>query len=342
MSLPTRTASAVPAAITLIGTVAVTGCILISLILNARFGLTLGATRLDSALLAAVSAALDVVKITLPLALTAALLARRWMRASLALVLWLGLSVWSLCAATGFASLSRDVATTTVASQLEDAASYRQDLARLEQQLEGIKARPAGIVRTELSITRSRRARRRLRRELVAAMVAQDLSRQIAVKRQQLRAARPARSVADPQLETVSRLIGVDSATVKAGLSAALAMMLEAVSSFGLLVLLGGGTLRQHQEQPQRPQEPRCGQPVSTKRKPRLGAMATHTASDEPQKAVVEELKRRGGSYSGSIRGLSQLLGLDRTTLSRRLRDLASSGMVALSSSPRGSTIALA
>ena len=342
MSFPTRTAPAVPAAITLIGTVAVTGCILISLILNARFGLSLGATRLDSALLAAVSAALDVVKITLPLALAAALLARRWVRASLALILWLGLTVWSLCAATGFASLSRDIATTTVASQLEDATAYRQVLTRLEKQLAGIRARPASIVRTELSTTRSRRARRRLRRELAASMVARDLSRQIAIKRQQLRAVRPARAAADPQLQAVSRLIGVDSATVKAGLSAALAVMLEAVSSFGLLVLLGGGTLRQHQKRPQRPQEPRRGQPVSTKRKPRLGDMATPVAAQESKEVVLDELKRRGGSYSGSIRNLSRLLGLDRTTLSRRLQDLAAAGTVALTCSPRGSIIALA
>ena len=342
MSLPTRTASAVPAAITLIGTIAVTGCILISLILNARFGITLGATRLDSALLAALSATFDVVKIALPLALAAALIARRWARASLALVLWVGLTGWSLCASAGFASLSRDVATTTVASQLEDAAAYRHDLARLEQQLEGIKARPAGIVRTELSVTRSRRARSRLRRELVAAMVAQDLSRQIAVKRQRLRAARPARSVADPQLETVSRLIGVDHATAKAGLSAFLAFALEAVSSFGLLAILGGGTLRQSQRRPHRPQEPHRGQSVSSKRKPRLGAMATHTASNEPQKAVVEELKRRGGHYEGSIRALGRLLGFDKSTLHKRLRELAAAGVLAMTCGPRGSTIALA
>ena len=154
MSLPSRTASAVPAVVTLIGTIAVTGCVLFSITLNAKFGVTLGATHLDSALLAAVSATLDVVKVALPLAFVAALLSRRWGRASLALGLWCGLTAWSLCAATGFASLSRDIATTAVAAQLEDTTAHRQDLARLEKQLAGIKARPAGIVRAALSATR--------------------------------------------------------------------------------------------------------------------------------------------------------------------------------------------
>ena len=342
MLLPTRIASTAPAAITLIGTVAVTGCIVFSITMNAKFGVTLGATRLDSALLAAVSAGLDIVKVALPIGFAAALFARRWARACLALVLWLGLTGWSLCAATGFASLSRDVATTTVASQLEDAAAYRHDLARLEKQLAGIRARPAGIVRIELSTTRSRRARRRLRRELAASMVARDLSRQIAVKRQQLRASRPARSHVDPQVETVSRLIGVDAATTKATLAGGLAVMLEIVSSFGILALLDGTSLRQPQRRPQRPQEPRRGQPVSTKRKPRLGDMATPGAAQESQEAVLDELKRRGGSYSGSIRNLSRLMDLDRMTLHRRLQDLAAAGLVALTCSPRGSIIALA
>ena len=174
-------------------------------------------------------------------------------------------------------------------------------------------------------------------------MVARDLGRQIAAKRQQLRAARPTRSVADPQLETVSHLLGFEPVTVKAGLSAALAVMLEAVSSFGLLALMGCANSGQPQKRPQRPQEPRRDRPVSySQRKARLGPLATPVAAQESQEAVLDELKRRGGSYSGSIRDLSQLLGLDRTTLSRRLQDLAASGLVAFTCSPRGSHIVLA
>jgi hypothetical protein len=270
MSFPTRTASAVPAAVTIAGSIAVTGCILVSIILNAKFGRTLGATSFDSALLAAVSAGLDVVKVALPLALAAALLTRRWVRASLAAMLWVGLTSWSLCASTGFASLGRDIAATAVASQLEDVAAYRRDLARLERQLANIKARPSGIVRADLSTTRSRRARRRLRRELAASMAARDLSRQIVAKRQQLRVARPARSHVDPQVETVSRLLGFEPATVKAALSAALAIMLELVGSFGLVALIG--TPAKHPlERPQRPLESNRGKPSPTKRKARLG-----------------------------------------------------------------------
>jgi hypothetical protein len=172
-------------------------------------------------------------------------------------------------------------------------------------------------------------------------MAANNLSRQIVAKRQQLRVARPARTHVDPQVETVSRLLGFEPATVKAALSAALAIMLELVSSFGLVALIG--TPAKHPlERPQRPLESHREKPTSTKRKTRLGPLATQVAAQESQKVVVDELKRRGGSYSGSIRNLSRLLGLDRTTLHRRLQGLAAAGIVALSCSPRGSSIALA
>ena len=172
-------------------------------------------------------------------------------------------------------------------------------------------------------------------------MTANNLSRQIVAKRQQLKVARPARTHVDPQVETVSRLIGVEPATVKAGLSAALAIILELVGSFGLVALMGT-PVKHLLERPEKPQESHREKPTSTKRKTRLGPLATLAVAQESQEAVIDELKRRGGSYSGSIRGLSRLLGLDRTTLHRRLQDLAAAGILAMACSPRGSILTLA
>ena len=111
-------------------------------IMNARFGWSLGASEIESYLLAAFGASLDVAKV-----FALAFAAHAWdrgrkIKALACLLVWSTTVVYSGAAALGFAALTRD---TVIASRSADADEYQvnmSEIKRLTDQVEQSKGSP--------------------------------------------------------------------------------------------------------------------------------------------------------------------------------------------------------
>ncbi len=124
----------------------------ISALANLKFGMSLGADRVDQMALGGASVAVDVLKAALPL-----LVLNLWRRCHRGLaiagaVLWLGCLSWSACSAMGFAVDSRSQVNADRTMQSAASQGSMATIGRAESQLTAIgTTRPVAVVKADLA-----------------------------------------------------------------------------------------------------------------------------------------------------------------------------------------------
>lgn len=229
----------------------------VSVVMNYRFGASLGKTEFDGQIYGFASAAADCLKALAPFFLFAAWRNRLWSATAIILVLWTVMTVYSMTSALGHAALNR---LSTAAKRTTEATNYadlRKDLARAEQDLGWItQHRPAEQVRADLEGHKAQRtwvasnectdpagkaAREycqtyhRLSGELAAAEKADKLEARIAEIKGKLDGRQVvSEEAADPQASVLARISRMSIDTVQAALTIFVALLIEIGSNFGL------------------------------------------------------------------------------------------------------------
>ena len=124
----------------------------ISALANLKFGMSLGADRVDQMALGGASVAVDVLKAALPL-LVLNLWRRRYrVLAVVSAVLWIGCLSWSACSAIGFAVDSRSQVNADRTMQSAASQGSMATIGRAERQLTAIgTTRPVAVVKADLA-----------------------------------------------------------------------------------------------------------------------------------------------------------------------------------------------
>jgi hypothetical protein len=243
-----------------VGYLAAGALTMVSVVTNARFGWTLGASPLDRAAYAAASVAIDVFKVSLPLLAMPLLAKRHRALAACAFAMWFGCITWSANAALGFVATTRGE---TVAQRIADAKArtgWEATVERAEREMARLAhRRPAALVRadlnaaavvgsvwqrskhcTDITLDESRAACAevlRLRQELAIAEVAEGLESKVAASRAQLTTVSVVGADADPQAAALASLFGIDQAHIRPGIALLLAFLLEAGSALGFAII---------------------------------------------------------------------------------------------------------
>lgn len=244
-----------------LGVLAATVLLLVSGAMNWRFGYSLGHSEVDSQLLGLASAAADGLKALIPFFLFAALRNKAWSQALAATLLWTVCVTYSFTSALGFSALNR---ADTAGSRIVQASAYSDlkteiDTARerlgwvpqhrpaltIAQEIDGQKndrkwALTSGCVNaTRNSQVTFCKAFHQSGAELAAAQEAEKLQGRIDELRLKLTVASSAVALAsaDPQAETMSRLLGQNMDLVKTGLTLMVAILVELGSALGYFVV---------------------------------------------------------------------------------------------------------
>ena len=247
--------------VTVTGSLASMALIGLSMTINWKFGLTLGATPHASWIYGVMGVALDGLKLVIPfLAFWA------WQNRSIASIIvagliWCGCSLISFSSAVGYSALNRS---TVQDDRTTTAATRQATLKRLQRAQDELAAipnhRPIPIVK---SLVRAEKSNPRwsstngctnataklsiafcesfdaLSRELAAAQTATSLNREIREIGRTLDGKRGAPMLAkDPQLTILARLTQTKIDTVRDMIVVALSALLELASSFGLFLTM--------------------------------------------------------------------------------------------------------
>ncbi len=232
----------------------------ISALANLKFGMSLGADRVDQMALGGASVAVDVLKAALPL-LVLNLWRRRYRGLAIAgAVLWIGCFSWSACSAIGFAVDSRSQVNADRTMQSAASQGSMATIGRAERQLTAIgTTRPVAVVKADLAAANVPApvwARTKectaitlpesyaacaavvsLRRELAVAEVAERLEQSLAAEREGLRTAKAGPGEPDPQATALAHLVGVEESFIRTSLALLLAAVVEAGSALGFTIV---------------------------------------------------------------------------------------------------------
>jgi hypothetical protein len=254
---------------TWVGGAAVAAFVVVSTVMAARFGWSLGTTVFDRVLYAAAGGFADLLKTFLPLFVVTAFLARQWVRTVAGGALFLVVTAFSLSSSFGLAAIQR---TDKIGEHTATATAYqdrRADLERLIAERAKIDARPlaanaevlaaASVQRAEASVVsecakrgpecRKLEAIARAARDDLAAIVTAKAVAQAAVALDnRIEDARTAlgrvdageaSEEADPQSAALARLTGRSEDGVRTALHVLIAVLLEFGSGLGLFVVFG-------------------------------------------------------------------------------------------------------
>lgn len=239
------------------------GFIVVSTAMAIRFGYELGIAEHDRILYATAGGLADVLKSLLPLFIVAAYLARQWVRCALACVVFVIFTCYSLAASFGLAAIQSAGKVGTHAAEVRTVKDQRAELARLQKQRDALGVpRPVPTIEADIRAAKLDKAWgtskectditaqasrtlcqqiERLEGERSTATTANDLERQIATLRGKLSASDDGKAdvEADPQAAAISKLLGFDKDTVRGGLHALVAILLELGSGLGLYLVFG-------------------------------------------------------------------------------------------------------
>jgi hypothetical protein len=262
-----------------LGVLAVLACLAGSMSMNYLYGVSLGRTELESGVWGGLSIAFDALKACAPIYLVGAWRKREWARVVAGLIIVPGVIVYGLLSAVGFASESKGAvlggreavraAYVDAERELKEQTLKRAALktyrvaGEIEAAIAAVLARPVsvgertrGTVGTLSSGCGRDDARAReacaevatLRQELATAVEAGRLETRIAALRRQVGTLRERGAAIDPnpQATLLSRLtLGrVSPADVEGFKSIYVALLVEVVSTFGLLFVIERNELR--------------------------------------------------------------------------------------------------
>jgi hypothetical protein len=243
-----------------LGVIAASILLVVSAMMNYRFGYSLGKTPTDGEIYGMASAAADCFKALAPFFFFAAVRNRVWSQAVAAALVWVVVTGYAMTSALGHAALNR---LSTSGERAAASASYkdlRADSERAEKELKWIPAhRPADTVAAELNVLKAQRSWLttnectdatikssrefcqqyfKLAAEHASALGAQKLEARIAQNGAKIAGASGATvmAVADPQATVLARLTGLQLETVQTGLTLFVALLIEIGSGFGMYV----------------------------------------------------------------------------------------------------------
>lgn len=238
------------------------GLIAVSVMMNFRFGQSLGKTEWDGLVYGLASACADGFKVILPFAFMAAWIARRWFAAGCCALLWVLFTVYSMTSSLGHSAVNR---AETAGAKRHDAASYKDLRRSLELKMQEREKLPSFRAESAL-VTELETARRhfrftdssgcsviatrhrtfcdsyaRLQTEFASAKRAGVLETEIAALLQQIeRVAEKGKSEhSDAQSAMLSRLSGLADDYVTLGLTLMLSLVVELGSGLGLYLVMG-------------------------------------------------------------------------------------------------------
>lgn len=236
----------------------------LSMAMNFAFGYALGTSPANARILAALSVACDGLKALLPLFIAWQWGEGRRLAAAAGLLLFALLLAYGTASAIGFAAENRTAMTSTRDNRNATLDAAIADLAAAEARAAALPThRLQGVVEAEIAALRTDRiwdstsackdatlpASRTfcrqvelLRGELAVAAEHTVLSADIHRLKADVSRERQAGAgkEADPQARAIAQLTGLDSATVRAGLTWLLALAVEAISAFGLFAITRG------------------------------------------------------------------------------------------------------
>jgi hypothetical protein len=243
-----------------LGVIAASVLLVVSAMMNYRFGYTLGKTPSDGHIYGLASAAADCFKALVPFFFFAAWRNRMWSQAFAAAAVWFVVTGYSMTSALGHAALNRldtsgkrAVATVTYNDLRDDLKRTRDQLswlpphraaAAVQADLEGLKSQflwhrtgecnePSGKVQREFC-----QGFRKLEAERANAVAADKLSVKIEEINAKLAktAGGTVMAEADPQASVLSKLTGVELETIQTTLTLFVALLIEIGSGFGMFV----------------------------------------------------------------------------------------------------------
>lgn len=262
-----------------LGVMAVLACLAGSMVMNFLYGVSLGRTDVESAVWGGLSIAFDALKACAPIYLVGAWRKREWARVAAGLIIVPGVIVYGLLSAVGFASESKgavlggreavraayDDAERELKQQTIKRASLKTSRTggEIEAAIAAVLARPVSVGErfrgTVSSLSgacgrddaRTREACAEvatLRQELAAAVEAERLDNRITQLRGQVGVLRERGAATDPnpQATLLSRLTWgrVSPADIEGLKSIYVALLVEVVSTFGLLLVIERKELR--------------------------------------------------------------------------------------------------
>jgi hypothetical protein len=243
-----------------LGVIAALVLLVVSMMMNYKFGSSLGKTATDQQIYGMASAAADCFKALAPFFFFAALRNRVWSQAFAAALVWMVVTVYAFTSAIGHAALNRF---DTSGQRVAASTSYkdtRAELQRAEEQLKWVPPhRPPSTVDAEISVLKAQRtwmltsectdATARASREFcqqyfklaaerASGGEAEKLTAKIAELSAQAGKATGAAvlGLPDPQANVIARLTGQDLETVQTGLMLFVALLIEIGSGFGMYV----------------------------------------------------------------------------------------------------------
>jgi hypothetical protein len=243
-----------------LGVIAASVLLVVSMMMNYKFGSSLGKTPTDQQIYGMASAAADCFKALAPFFFFAAVRNRSWSQALAAALVWVVVTGYAFTSALGHAALNRF---DTSGQRVAASASYkdlRADLKRAEDQLKWIPpTRPPSTVEAELNVLKAQRpwmttkectditarASRefcqqyfKLSAEHASGQEAEKLRVKIADLGAQAAKATGAAvlGLPDPQANVIARMTGLELETVQTALMLFVALLIEIGSGFGMYV----------------------------------------------------------------------------------------------------------
>lgn len=205
-------------------TVVVTLAVLTSVAFNLRYGWNSGDDPLDKSLGMALSLVADGVKCSF---LAYALTQPRFVQRIALRGLWLIASVYSMIAALGAVSLSRDAALSPRQSQSDQRQRAQADYDRADAALKAVHGSPAWATTTACT--------KPAKKDVAFCKRATALQADLGAATQLLN--RTSTTHADPQAASLSRLTGLKPDDVRAWLPIFIAVVIEVLSAFGFYAI---------------------------------------------------------------------------------------------------------
>ena len=245
-----------------VGVLVTLGLIAVSVMMNFRFGQSLGRTAWDGLVYGLASACADGFKVILPFAIMAAWTGRRRLAAGAGAALWLVFTAYSMTSSLGHSAVNRAESAGERKHQIVDYQHVRRSLeVKLREREVLPAARPLAAVEAQLRIAQGNhrfdRTQRctdvsridrsycedvsRLEAERAVSQRAQELDEEVARLKKTLDAASgAARSEQDdPQTAMLGELSGMAEGYVRLGLTLLVSVMVELGSGLGMYVVLG-------------------------------------------------------------------------------------------------------
>ncbi len=245
-----------------LGVIAASVLLVVSMMMNYKFGSSLGKTETDAHIYGMASAAADCFKALAPFFFFAALRNRVWSQAVAAALVWVVVTGYAFTSALGHAALNRfDTSGQRVAAST-NYKDTRAEFEETEKQLKWATAtahRPVGTVEAEINVLKAQRAwmttkectdaTMRSSREfcqqyfkLEAEHASGVYAEKLRVRRAELAAqtnkatGAAVLGMADPQANVIARLTGLELETVQTALMLFVALLIEIGSGFGMYV----------------------------------------------------------------------------------------------------------